>query len=88
MATGDPLPELPVLEKTDDGVTSDVSLVTSSSNDEPIVTRRELWSYYCTQRRHFSPTALVLTVHPQGIITSVEWVPPSQLIWVKLLRIH
>ncbi|KAH9986336.1 autophagy-related protein 22-like protein [Russula compacta] len=35
MTAGDPLPELPVLDKTDDGVTS-----------TPVVTRREIWSYY------------------------------------------
>ena len=59
MATEGPIHKLLVIDnidtKTDDGVTSDVSLVTPSSHVKPIVTRRELWSYYCTQHGQSAP---------------------------------
>jgi hypothetical protein len=41
--------ELPVTDKkNDDRLEYDVSLITPLNQGEPIVTRRELWSYYCT----------------------------------------
>jgi hypothetical protein len=53
MPIDDVAPDLTV-DKNDDGVISDVSDVCPSSHGEPIVTRRELWSYYCERRRDFS----------------------------------
>src|SRR6266850_2505385 len=55
MATDKSTSEPPHLdEKNDEEVISDVSLVNPSSHGEPIVTRRELWSYYCKRCRDFS----------------------------------
>jgi hypothetical protein len=49
MAADKSTAELSVTEKkNDDGSKPDVSLITQSNQGEPIVTRRELWSYYCT----------------------------------------
>ena|SRR5712671_2851356 len=51
MATDSPTSELPVFDKTDGrGIHDVVPIVTPSNPLEPIVTRRELWSYY---RTHF-----------------------------------
>jgi len=50
MVTDSPTSELPVFDKTDGRGTHDVvSIVTPSNQLEPIVTRRELWSYYRTR---------------------------------------
>lgn len=47
MLSDDPATGSPVLDKeTDDKIISDDWHVATSSHDEPIVTRRELWSYY------------------------------------------
>jgi hypothetical protein len=44
----------PVLDNdSDDRIISDDLHVASSSHGEPIVTRRELWSYYCKRRSDF-----------------------------------
>jgi len=40
-------------KKNDDRVTTEVSNVTPLNCDEPIVTRWELWSYYCKCHRDF-----------------------------------
>jgi hypothetical protein len=49
IATNNPVSGLPVLDKNNDnGVASDVLLGISSGQDEPLVTQRELWNYYCT----------------------------------------
>ena len=54
MATYNSTAEPPVLDiASDDGVTSDILKVTPSGLGEPIVTRAELWSYYCKRRSHF-----------------------------------
>ena len=54
MASEKSTPELPVLDKkNDDGIESEVSKVSSSihgARGERIVTRKELWSYYCKFR--------------------------------------
>jgi hypothetical protein len=51
MASEKSTPELPVLDKkNDDGITSEISKATSSSHGERVVTRKELWSYYCKSR--------------------------------------
>lgn len=51
MPTGDTIPEVLVLhsDKEDDvGVKADVlGVSTSTLGEEPVVTMRELWSYYC-----------------------------------------
>jgi len=50
MATANTTTEHLVLDiPSDDGVASDISKVTPS-HGEPIVTRSELWSYYCKRR--------------------------------------
>jgi hypothetical protein len=45
---------------------SDVPVFSVTSNDEPVVTRRELWSYYCvflfSLRRRFTEGALKCTI--------------------------
>ncbi|KAH9965402.1 autophagy-related protein 22-like protein [Russula dissimulans] len=46
MATDDPTSEPPIFDKTDGRDTKDAPTVTLSNHLEPIVTRRELWSYY------------------------------------------
>jgi hypothetical protein len=54
MLSDDPATGSPVLDKeTDDKIISDDWHVATSSHDEPIVTRRELWSYYCKRRFDF-----------------------------------
>ena len=47
-ATGHPTPE-PVFPdaRKDDTVGTDAPVVSPQSYDEPIVTRKELWAYYC-----------------------------------------
>lgn len=47
-ATGHPAPE-PVFPdaRKDDMVGTDAPVVSPQSYDEPIVTRKELWAYYC-----------------------------------------
>jgi len=50
MLSDDSILGSPVLDKkstSDDRTQSDDSHVALSSHGEPIVTRRELWSYYC-----------------------------------------
>ena len=54
MHSDDSITGSPVLDKeSDDRIISDDSHVAASSHDEPIVTRRELWSYYCKRRFDF-----------------------------------
>jgi hypothetical protein len=61
MATHSSILELPVLDnKNDDGVTSGVSFIPPSSCREPIVTRQELWSYYCKRRKVFHRFSVIL----------------------------
>jgi len=51
MLSYDSTPGSPVLDKkSDDRITSHESHVTPEGHGEPIVTRRELWSYYCKRR--------------------------------------
>jgi len=63
-ATEHLVPEL-VLPDTDDAAASDVPVVAPPNYDEPVVTRRELWSYYRTCRVN------VILRHPLQIIISV-----------------
>ena len=54
MPSDDSITGSPVLDKKNgDKMISDDSHVATSSYGEPIVTRRELWSYYCKRRFHF-----------------------------------
>lgn len=49
-------PELSALDKKyEDGVTSSLSFIPSSSHGEPVVTRWELWSYYRKRRKISRP---------------------------------
>jgi hypothetical protein len=61
MATENPIPEFSVLDKKDDDkATSDVWHVSPSSHGEPIVTRRELWSYYCKHCKPRPPAVILI----------------------------
>ena len=54
MLSDDSITGSPVLDKKgDDRIISHDSHVAASSHDEPIVTRRELWSYYCKSSFNF-----------------------------------
>ena len=54
MLSGDSTTGSPVFDKkSDDRITSDDSYVAPWSHGEPVVTRRELWSYYCKRRLDF-----------------------------------
>lgn len=82
MALEKSTPELPVLDKKDDdGITSEVSKATSSTHGERVVTRKELWSYYCESRTYLPVVpAVFLTIHPQRTITVVLCVPSNFLL--------
>jgi len=57
MLSDDSISGSPVLDKkSDDRITSHESHVAPSSHGEPIVTRRELWSYYCKRCFDFLPS--------------------------------
>ena len=87
MAADNAIPEITVLDKNKDGVTHDVSLVHPSSHGEPIVTRRELWSYYCKPRKDSRRPYLI--VHPQCTLTAVPYVSSISLLFEgRLLRKH
>lgn len=79
MASEKSTPELPVLDKkSDDEITSEVSKITSSSHGERVVTRKELWSYYCKSRTYLPVLPAVSpTIHPQRTITVVLCVPSN-----------
>jgi hypothetical protein len=78
MASEKSTPELPVLDKNGDGITCEVSKATSLSHGERIVTRKELWSYYCKSRTYLPVVpAVFLTIHPQCTITVVLCVPSN-----------
>ena len=51
-----PTASLVLDKKSDDRIISDESHVAPSSHGEPIVTRRELWSYYCKRPFDFLPS--------------------------------
>jgi hypothetical protein len=52
MATDNSTTELSALDKkNEDGVTPSFSFTPSSGHGEPVVTRWELWSYYCKRRK-------------------------------------
>lgn len=56
MPTENSIPEILVLhsdKEDDDGIKADVLGVTTSTPNEPVVTMRELWSYYCEWRGGF-----------------------------------
>jgi hypothetical protein len=54
MLSDDSITGSPVLDKkSDDRILPHDSDVATSSYGEPIVTRRELWSYYCKRRFDF-----------------------------------
>ena len=48
MAADNSSAEIAAIDKKNDDGILDASLVTPLNQGEPIVTRSELWSYYCT----------------------------------------
>jgi hypothetical protein len=80
MASGDCTPELLALEEKNDSGLGDgshiphLSLVHPFKHAEPIVTRRELWSYFCKRLSVSSHYSNGLLVHVQCILTAVRYV--------------
>ena len=59
-----PEPVFPGIRK-DDTIVTDVSVVSPQSYNEPIVTRKELWAYYCkclSSIRYLSSQLLLLVI--------------------------
>ena len=77
-------------KKNDDRVTTEVSNVTPLDCDEPIVTRWELWSYYCKCHMIEISRCLCNVSNPrsQCTITAVLCVPSDfVLIQRRLLKL-